>query len=281
MKAVLTMLLKSARWVMAAVVLFLLWQAWVFERPRPRAYSVAEVRAIETAVRRSTDLLAEVTPGPTRFAVAHFRDDDRDLVTEGFRDALAGRDGWTVVQGSPVNAFLRDVGRAVSEATSLDEVVHAGRRVGIDVVVSGRLLAVGSTNDTGTAAIRVGAYDTRPGAWILRDTVAAEWRPGVAQRVSMVFGRLGWFLRLVLWLAFTGLLPWVTPFVTRWALARKSNAASALAVGGYTMADMAVLVLFFGPSVSGGAGWLAFFVALAACGAYNFIACERTAAGEA
>ncbi len=274
------LLLLPVRLLLGATLIFMLWQAWVFVRPRPRVYTAAEVNAVMAACQQAAARMALTNAAPARFAVAHFRDDPNDFVTESMREALAARPGWSVVAGSPINRFLEDVSRAIGEATSLDEIVHAGRRVELDVIVAGRVLAVEGTNDTARAVLRIYAYDTRPGVWLLRDTVSAEWSPTVMEKLSLRMAALRWRSRFLIWLIPVLALPWLTLFGTRWALTRRSNLASALLLGGYTIAGLVLGVALRLFASAGGVSWPRFFLFFVICGAYNFWTCERIAERE-
>ncbi len=273
-------LLLPVRLLLSVILLFMLWQAWVFLRPRPRVYTAPEVQAVAEACRLAAGRLLLTNAAPARFAVAHFRGDSGDLVTETLRGALAARPGWTVAAGSPINQFLKDVSRAVGEATSLDEILHAGRRVDLDVLVAGRVLSVTQTNQTGHAMIRVHAYDTRTGTWLLRDTIAAEWSPSLLESLALRIGGWRWRTRFLIWLLVVLALPWLTLFGTRWALARRSNLASALLLGGYTLAGLVLGVCLRLFTAAGGVSWPRFFLFFILCGAYNFWTCERIAGRE-
>lgn len=275
------MLLTPLRWILIAVILFLIWQAWVFIRPKPRNYSVAEVNAIAAACRQTTKLLAQTNNIPTRFAVAHFRDDPGDHVTEAMREAIGKHPGWSVAEGSPINQFLKDIKHTVSEATSFDELIHAGRRVKLDAIVTGRLLAVEATNNTASATLRLAVYDTRNGSWMLRDTITANWSPTPLERVSLRFSSLSWGARFLIWLLPMLALPWITPGVTRRALEKSSNIASAVLIGFYVIISLVLGVgLRLFQSGAGGIVWWRFFLFFILYGVYALFACETIAKRE-
>ena len=274
-------LLLPLRWIMIIVLLFLAWQTFVFLRPRPRHYSAAEVNAITRACQTVADRLAQSNAAPTRFAVAHFGNDPGDHITETMRQALASHPEWTVAEGSPINQFLRDISHTLNEATSLDEILNAGRRVNLDVIVTGSLLALESTNDTANVTLRLNVYDTRAGSWAMRDTITASWTPTPLARVSFRLNSMSWLGRFITWLIPALLLPWLTPWITRFAMEKRSNFASALLLGFYTVLGLmlGVGVHLFYNSV-GNVVWSRFFIFFIVYGIYVFWVCEKIAFRE-
>ncbi len=177
--------------------------------------------------------------------------------------------------------FFRDVGRAVSEATSLDEVFNAGRRVGLDVVVAGRVLKTESVApDQGAALLQLYAYDCRSGAWLVRDTFEGDWKPNVAEKVAARVLGLSPRGRFLVWLVVVLALPWATFWGTAWALRRASNAASFVLILVYTMVGLLLAVALSGFRVTEPGAWWRFFAAMAFCALYNYWACERIAARQ-
>jgi hypothetical protein len=271
------LVLKLLRGLAVLCALYFIWQAVVFLRQRPEPYSEAESRAVAAACDEAARRIASAGPGALRIGVAHFVGDRRDAVTTAMRRALAARDGLNVVDGSPIRKFLADVAQALGEATSLDEALHAGDRVELDAVVAGRVRSVDEDGLRGRAVLDVRAYDVRAGRWLLREEVVGVWCPGPLTRLALRAQRLGWALRLALWLGFVAALPWLTAFGTRWAMARRSNAASFALLAALVLADLAAGVTLFRFTAAGFAAWALFFVAAAACAGYNFWACERVA----
>ncbi|MBM4163864.1 MAG: hypothetical protein FJ222_05430 [Lentisphaerae bacterium] len=268
--------LKLLRGLAVLCALYFIWQAVVFLRQRPEPYTEAESRAVAAACDEAARRIASSEPGALRIGVAHFIGDRRDAVTVAMRRALAARDGLSVVDGSPIRKFLADMAQALGAAVSLDEALHAGGRVELDAVVAGRVRTE-AAGFRGRAVLDVRAYDVRAGRWLLREEVVGVWCPGPLTRLALRAQRLGWGLRLALWLGFVAALPWLTPFGTRWAMARRSNAASFALLAATVAVDLAAGVTLFRFTADGFAAWALFFVAAAACAGYTFWACERVA----
>ena len=263
--------------IIALVVIFILWQVWVFMHARPRVYSVAEIGAVNQATEQVRDLLAQQLQGPVRFGVAHFVNDDSDRVTESIRHALASRDGWTVEQGSILKKFLEDITKAAANATTVEEIIKAGQRVEIDVFVMGQILSIDETNGVGRATVQVYAYDVRPGAWVLQKAVTSEWKPNLVNQTMGKVSSLRPRSKFVLWILFVLLLPWVTYPLTHWALEKKTNVASFVVISLYTVLDLTLAVLLTGFRIVGGESWLMFLSAFVLSAGYSFWTCERIA----
>lgn len=259
------------------LVLILAWQFWVFLQPRPRLLTPEEANAVQVAARNLGDRLAAQVRGPARFGVAHFIGDERDEVTAAVRAELATRPGWTVEKSSIIERFLEDIGRAVARATSLEEVVQAGQKVELDVLVAGRVLALETTNGAGRAVAQVYAYDLRPGAWVVRETLTGTWTPNAIQQAGRRMQQTSPLARAAIWLAAVALLPWLTAFATHRALERKSNASSFAVLSLYTIVGLALALALSGFDVQGGGAAVKLLFAFIVCAAYNFWACERIA----
>jgi hypothetical protein len=272
-------LLLPARIFFVLLVAFVVWQVWVFSRPRPRVYSESERRAVLAAVETAfAPVVERIGERPTRFGVARFVGDSGDQVTQITREFIASRKNWTALDESPIQRFLADVARSVLNATGLDEVVNAGRRVGIDVVVAGETLKVEQTDVGATAALKLHVFDARAGETLVSGTFERDWRPGPAARAAMrMRGMSGW-TRLVLWLAFVGLLPWVSAAATHKAVGKKSNLASFLLVFGHTVLGLALAMAFWSFDLDCLFGAVKLLAALSICGGYSYWACERIAA---
>jgi hypothetical protein len=84
---------------------------------------------------------------------------------------------------------------------------------------------------------------------------------------------------VVAWLGFVLVLPWGTFFVTPWVVSRESNAAAALMLLSYLLADG--MVAFF---LMGGIGghnfltWCVLLLGFLSAGVYNLKVCEYQAA---
>ena len=97
--------------------------------------------------------------------MAHLVNDPGDALTAGLRAAIAEVPPWSVEENPVILKFLADVTHAMKQATSLDEILHAGRRVELDLLVVGRVLDVRESDGAGEARLEVDAYDLRRGEW--------------------------------------------------------------------------------------------------------------------
>jgi len=273
-----------ALWIPARIFLFLLvlfvvWQVWVFSRPQPRAYSADERAALEAVLREALGpVRAGIGGEPSRFGVAHFLNDPNEEATRMMR-ALIGRErAWTVVEGSLIQAFLSGIGATVLQATSLDEVMHAARRVEIDVVVTGKVVRVATTPSGAVAAVQVHVYDARSAETLVASLHEKEWTPGAVERGARALRAMHPLARLGIWLAVVLALPWVTAGATHRTVSMKRNWASFALLLGYVILGMTLALALSHFQISGVRGSLALLAALVFCGGYSFWACERIAA---
>ncbi len=251
--------------------LFLLAQIYFWLSPRPKPLTANESEAVRDAI---VEVLEKAEKSgvslPATAAVVHLVSDRTDEATAILRREIAAREGWTLVKGSPASAFLKSLGKTLYEATSVDEYLTPGRRVGIDVVFYGTLRGVASANGVSRADVALTAYDTRLGKQIL-----AEEAQGSYPRVRTAVGRAvvaksratrGWIFGI-----FVALLPWATIPLTKRLLERRENGASAVALAGLVLADILLgLFLFYGLS----GHTLAVALVTLGCLAYNVFCLE-------
>ena len=270
-------LLFPAKLLFAALAAFVVWQGWVFLRPSPRGYTNSENAAIRRLCHLIVERVSHESPGVRAVGVAHFLNDPSDGFTTCMREAATGNPDWRVEDTSIIQRFLADISTAVKNATSLDEIANAGHRVGIDIVIAGKVIATRETGDGAEARASVIAYDVKEGKALLNETLAATWKPSFGSRLGSAVVGMNPFLRSGVWLLLALLLPVVTPFATHWAVERKSNAASFGLLAAYTVTDIFLALLLSGFKVQGPVKALMLCLALAGCGAYNFWICERIA----
>lgn len=270
-------LLFPAKVLVGVLAAFAVWQGWVFPRPSPREYTAPEQAAVRKLCGDVVERLAHEYPEDKAVGVAHFLNDPSDGFTASMRAAAADKAGWRVEEASIIQRFLADITMAVKNATSLDEIVNAGRRVGIDIVIAGKVLDTGTADGEGMARAMVIAYDVRQGKAVLNESLSATWEPTLGSRLAGAFQGMNPLLRFVVWLSLVLLVPVATPFAVHWALARKSNAASFGLLAAYTAMDLVLALLFSGFRVQGAVGALGLCLAVAVCGAYNYWICEKIA----
>lgn len=278
-----TRLLLPAKVLFVLLVGFTVWQGWVFLRPSPREYSEAENAAIDKLCRYACERIQQglavssTNQEPRTVGVAHFLGDPTDGFTEIMRDAVASTPGWRLEETSIIQRFLADVSGAVKDATSLDEIVHAGRRVRLDVVIAGRVLQTNEEGEQSSAEAAFIAHDVRRGETVLDETLGATWRPSIGSKVREAVQDTNPLVRILVWLATVLLLPIVTPFCTHWAVAKKSNWASFGVLALYTSTGLFLGLLLTGVRVEGSLRAALLCVAVLLLSVYNFWTCERIA----
>lgn len=80
--------------------------------------------------------------------------------------------------------------------------------------------------------------------------------------------------RIVAWLGVVLLLPWVSFLFIGWVGRRDSNLAGALLVGGYTLAELLLLLWLFDWTLPGAAAKTFAAVGLLFAGVYNLFICD-------
>jgi hypothetical protein len=261
----------------AIVGIFLAWQALVFISPEPRDYSELELAAVhEICADVSTELRSDAR---RRAGLVHFLNDPDDSITALFKQRLAETPGLQIDDSSVVQRFLQDIARSIKDASSLDEVINAGRRVELDLIVGGRVIEIVEKNDLGEALIEVYAYDLNEGGWIMKREFAAQARPSAAQKFSKAASRIHPLWRLLIWLLVVGLLPWLTAPLIHKTVESKSNIASAALLGFYILVGTLLALLLSGFRVDGVWDGITLILAVAACAVYSYLVSERIAEG--
>ena len=258
-------------WFGSVIGLFLLFQVWFWLRPDPVPFTENEAAAVRSAVREALERIEAVEGAlPATAAVVHFSSDPTDGATAILRRELSARDGWTPVTGSPAVVFLKRMGKTLNEATSADEYLRPGRRVGIDVLFYGAVKYVGSYGGIGRATLTVRAYDTRSGRNLFADDVSASY-PKVRTVVGRVVVARRRSTRWWIFGAVVLLLPWaLAPFFLG-VLSRRSNGANAGVLASLVGLDLlAGSFLFYGIASRA----LAAAGVVLLCAGYNLFCCE-------
>lgn len=276
--------LFPGRIVFGLLALFLVYQGVIIFLPEPRQFSAPEKNAVQTAADTVAAALREKVASPARIGIAHFVNDPNDEVSETVKSTLirtAADSPWKVREGSVIQQFLKDVSKTVVNATSMDEVINAGRRVKLDILVAGKVEEVKLTEDGAVARIRPIIYDLQSGDMLMNETVSAVWHgsdTAVAGSATAwrgfapgLWGWAGWGLCIL------G-LPWLTSFAIAGILEKKSNIASAVLLVGYTAADLLLGWLWTGFPLDVPGPIVIPAIGVLACALYNYWACETIAA---
>lgn len=267
---------KSAFLILAGYVA---WQGFVFIRPEPREYTKPEKIAIRNACDQAAELLNEIDQSDKtrRVGVAHFINDPNDEFTAAMKETLKKNSKWKIEDQSIIQKFLGDVTAAVRNATSLDEIVNAGRRVNLDSVVAGKIIEVKEEDDTVSVEAVIHVYDLENGKTLLNKTIVEKWEPPTSYRIRHAVDSLHPIIRFCLWLIFVGLLPLLTAQLTHWIVEKSSNVASFIMLSAYTLLDLIALIILFNFSEPGAGVIAILFLSVACCAGYNFWISERIA----
>ncbi len=258
-------------WFGSILGLFLLAQIWFWLRPAPVPLAANEVTAVREAIRGALEKTESVDGVlPATAAVVHFASDPTDEATGVLRSELAARDGWKPVTGSPAVAFLKSLGKTLNEATSVDEYLRPGRRVGIDVVFYGTVRSVATYEGISRATLSVKAYDTRTGKTLFADDVTESY-PKVRTAVGRAVVAKSRYSRRWIFAGIVLLLPWVFAPLSLPVLGRRSNGSNAGVLASLVGLDLiAGAVLFYGISSHA----LAAAGVVLACVFYDLVCCE-------
>lgn len=267
-----------ARLLLLLLFGFVAWQAWTFSRPLPRTFTPRELEVLENAVARALQPLEERLAGtPTRFAIARFFHDAGDEVTASTRLQIADHPEWTVLDSSPIQQFLSDITATILQATSLDEIVHAGRRVGIDVLIAGDVLRADTTEDNVSAAIRFNAYDTRTSEWLVAGVYESTWTPSTVTRAGLRIRNLPGLIKWLIWLALIISLPWLAAPLIHRTVEQKNNLRSFLTLGSLTLLNLIPALLFWEFDLNRPGGVIRLLALLIICSIWNWWAAEKIA----
>ena len=250
---------------------FLGYQGYVWLYASKGSLSADQASAVREAVGSALDEFAAKGGGfPARAGIMHLRNDPTDGATRILRHELESRPGWVPVDSSPVKAFLQGIAQTVQDATSADEYLRPGSRVGIDVVFYGTLRDVSTTNGISRAELSLTAYDTRAGRKLVSGVRSAEF-PKVSTGLGRSVVRHSRALRIWIFLLFAAALPWIAAPVVHKVREARSNAASALLLAGLLAVDALAGALLF---VALSARSVAVSVVLVLCLSYNLLVCE-------
>lgn len=270
---------------------FFAWQLLMFFRPRPPEYTSAEQKALAQAMDRFLDESVSTLDSmessngrmthaatPWRVGVAHLLNDPRDSATDILRECVRNNPRLELHEGSVLKKFLADVGHAVANATSLEEIALAGQKVELDLVLAGRVKETRLLpQNSASATIDLLAWDTQRGSLLLNKTTQALWEPSLSRQTEMRLRGLPRMQRVFIWLFVILAAPWLTAFATHRTLEKKSNAASFLLVFGYTVFGTALAVYLNRTQPGADGFWLHTFGAMLVTAIYSFWACERIA----
>jgi len=79
---------------------------------------------------------------------------------------------------------------------------------------------------------------------------------------------------LAVWVGFVLMVPWAMFFLSRWIVKQDSNAAAAVVLGGYLLADMAAAMFLAGFSGHGTFTWMVLLLGFLSAAVYNFVVCD-------
>lgn len=269
----------SAKFFLLLILLYLAWQFIVMLRPRPVLWNVLELAAIQQAVEQCLTELEVTIPLQSRIKVARLRHDPNGQASQILREAIVRRESWCVYQGSLIRKFLSDVFRVVVEATSLDEILHSGRHVELDILVLGKVLDVRSERiedvppvSRASAILQLQVFSLQQGRELFNGKISAIKETGAPATRK----RGAWHpvFKFGIWMLFVLLLPWIGRPLLGWVLEKKSNWISLLLLGTYSTLDLLAAFFLLNLRVCGWVQSLTVVLLLLCSMAYNTVVCE-------
>lgn len=247
------------------LAVFFLWQAYVWIRPKPEPLTNEQTAAFRVLTRDLVAALPVTEGGPHALGIARLANDPMGEVTTLLKNAAAKRPDWQPIEENLIRKFLGDVTRAVTNASSLDEVLYAGREVDLRLVLSGK---IESRPDAETPArITLSLYDTREGRFLHRDTHERTWTQAELAALTSDFQALTsaprpptsdfrplspaffWILAI--------LIPWITYPAFERILRKHSNLANAAWLLGLTLFTLLLGAWAYQLNFAQGPGWKA------------------------
>lgn len=268
------------------LLLFLLWQAFVFLRPRPPDIPLESLVLLEVAAEDAARAITPLFAGKTaqaRIGLAHLNNDPYATVTTMLGEAIDARSELVWDRSPVVRRVIKDISSATWNAGSFEELAASGRKVQLEGIVSGRVIV---PPDGALPRLELSVFDLQPGGvrhqltftghvrTTIKSDTDAKSHSDAAPDAGVVGINYGWLaLALLAILA----LPWLTPFLTEWTISRKSNSVSAILLIGYVALDLLALVMV--PGVRGALNGTVLWpiVAAALCAGYSHWACEQIA----
>lgn len=263
------------------VFLFLVWQVWLFLRPGPEPLNFGESRAAQASIQGFINRLATTSPNQSsKVGVVSLFNDRSGEVSSMLRESFHRDRRFLLEQTSIPGKIITDIGAALAAASSLPDVTGAGRQIGLDLIIVGRIDSISSSQNEARVDLQLSAYDTHRGEWVLREVFTGEWRPGVIEGWQATVDSWPIWQRMTLWLVLVLVLPWITPWASKAVLRKESNTASGLLILSYASVNLLTAAFLIGFSLSGFLPWLGFLAASLFAIAYPWWSCERIASGE-
>ena len=254
--------LLCSRWAIAGLLAVAAWEGYLLMKPKAVA-PVDELRqrAADDACFRALEKLPPLPRGSV-LAVMRLEGDKTGFVTDRLR-AIIGREGtYRQPEPSLVQRMMTELQIDESPVTSLDKALAAAKRVGAPFVIFGRVPEFRSDRQTAHIRMELQVADVATGRSLGQVLVVL---PDPAEA-----NRLGWYWRVLIWLAAVGLLPLMTWPLVRKVLEVESNPATLAMLLAYSLAAW---VLAYGLTGFAIAGWLmagVLLVAFVAAVLYNY-----------
>ncbi len=258
-------------WVLTCLFAGIAFQSYRLTRPAQVDMESLRRQLVEAVCSRAAADLPRRESVST-LAVLGLAGDPSGIVSAELRKSIRAAGTYRLLDDGFLGRLLREFARNEVPVATLAEAVGAARRIGVDAVVFGAVpeFSVGANSGALTVELRMAERETGQAVFAhsYRETAGdiyggvSGWRARMAQRPAVS--------RILVWAAFTLLLPLVSaPLVLR-LTAMESNMINLGMLLGYTAADVAFAAFLTGFRIA--SPWVSalLLLALAAGAFYNY-----------
>ena len=257
------------RWVFLAVAVVAAWEGYVLLKPQP--HPLDEHRR-DVAVEACWEAVEKLPKLPTAGSVAVLRlaGDTTGYVTDQLRGLIERKGKYTQPRPTLIDRVMRELKIDENEVGLADKARAAGQETKSPFVLFGRVSEFTSDRSEGRIRMELSVLDVGSGR-LVGETVR------IAVPDDTAGGGLAIAWAVLIWLAFTMLLPFAGWGVIRWVLRKETNLATGTALIGCAMLSWLLGFGLIGFAISSwltGAGLLLAFVLTLAYDYAIFIAIE-------
>ncbi len=271
------------------VVAFIVWQFFLFLTPAPRPLNSLEVSVVK---KFSNGLVDEIISNdiihtldkPIEIGILHLLNDESDEITENLTAAFNENTNFVVSTESVPYKFVKELGKNLVKSTSIEEIVSAGNKVNIDLLVGGKVESCIGVEGVANLDLYIYVFSPKLGKMIKYERIVETFdvekdnllESGVKSNKKHEF--LKGFLLMIVAVFIVLVLPWVTEPLIWKVVDKKSNGVSFMLLLGYIAIDLVVIVAMGGIQFVS-SGWLAAVLAvyIFLLGGYNYRVVEKIA----
>ena len=236
----------------------------------------AEKRAAAVAGEAAAAEMARRFPDSGRISLSPVLRDPHRAATDAWAEAMRDRDREVKV-GLAIQAFASDLLWAAVTSDSPRDLLQAGRRVKLDLVLGGRLTERVHSNGVADVTLQWAALDPRGTNTFQRGSVTGHWPPPGRTATGPKRWPLQWSLALRMFLLALGIgltVVGTLPLMDR-TIEAKSNLASLAFFAALTGIGLGLTVLYLGVTAMPPLGWA---IVAGLLSGTLYVVCEKLAA---